>query len=122
MSLGQGFYDRTQLFWKDIEDTTLVAACAPEGGGRQRLSARFVRHFALLAMPPASPAAITTILSTSLNGFLADLPHPVRRPGSHMRSSYPITSEFSLTICQVPLPLFFDSIRSMVLVLFTVYI
>ena len=27
----QGFYDRSKLFWKDIDDTTLVAACAPPG-------------------------------------------------------------------------------------------
>lgn len=27
----QGFYDRSKLFWKDIDDTMLVAACAPPG-------------------------------------------------------------------------------------------
>ena len=27
----QGFYDRSKLFWKDIDDTTLIAACAPPG-------------------------------------------------------------------------------------------
>ena len=27
-------YDRAKLFWKNIEDTTLVCAGAPPGGGR----------------------------------------------------------------------------------------
>lgn len=30
----QGFYDRSKLFWKDVDDTTLVAACAPPGNGQ----------------------------------------------------------------------------------------
>ena len=33
-----GFYDRRLLFWKDIEDMTLLAACAPPGGGRNEVS------------------------------------------------------------------------------------
>ena len=28
----RGFYDRKKLYWKYIEDTTLVSACAPPGG------------------------------------------------------------------------------------------
>ncbi|KAL3154307.1 hypothetical protein ABBQ32_013792 [Trebouxia sp. C0010 RCD-2024] len=68
----QGFYDRSKLFWKDIDDTMLVAACAPPGGGRQPLSSRFARHFTQLCVPPPSDAAIKTILSTILGGFLAD--------------------------------------------------
>ncbi len=50
----RGFYDRKKLFWKDIEDTILVAACAPPGGGRQEMTARFVRHFTMLNVPPPS--------------------------------------------------------------------
>lgn len=34
----RGFYDRKLLFWKDIEDMTLLAACAPPGGGRNEVS------------------------------------------------------------------------------------
>lgn len=36
----KGFYDRKKLFWKDIEDTVLCAACAPPGGGRQEVTPR----------------------------------------------------------------------------------
>ena len=44
------------------------------GGGRQPLSSRFVRHFTQLCVPPPSDAAIKTILTTILGGFLADWP------------------------------------------------
>lgn len=36
----RGMYDRKQLFWRDIEDVTLCAACGPPGGGRQEVSHR----------------------------------------------------------------------------------
>ena len=42
--LFRGFYDRKKLFWKTIEDVTLVAACGPPGGGRQGVTP-----------PPAAP-------------------------------------------------------------------
>lgn len=38
----RGMYDRKQLFWRDIEDVTLCAACGPPGGGRQEVSPRWV--------------------------------------------------------------------------------
>jgi hypothetical protein len=37
----RGFYDRKKLFWKDVEDTVLCAACAPPGGGRQEVTPRY---------------------------------------------------------------------------------
>ena len=49
-----GFYDRGKLFWKGIEDVTIMAACAPSGGGRQDMSSRFTRHMHTLCMPPTS--------------------------------------------------------------------
>ncbi|KAG1679671.1 hypothetical protein FOA52_006190 [Chlamydomonas sp. UWO 241] len=70
----RGFYDRKKLWWKDIEDTVLVAACAPPGGGRQEMTPRFVRHFTMLCVPPPSEAATKTILSAIFNGFLTDYP------------------------------------------------
>ena len=50
----KGFYDRSKLFWKGIEDLTVMAACAPPGGGRQIMSSRFTRHMHTLCMPPTS--------------------------------------------------------------------
>ncbi|WIA13579.1 hypothetical protein OEZ85_007146 [Tetradesmus obliquus] len=74
----RGFYDRKKLFWKDVEDTVLCAACAPPGGGRQEVTARFFRHFTMLSIPPPSDAAIKTILSSILTGFLADFAPDLR--------------------------------------------
>ena len=70
----KGFYDRKKLFWKDIEETILVTACAPPGGGRQEMTPRFVRHFTMLCVPPPSEAATKTILSAIFSGFLQDFP------------------------------------------------
>ena len=67
-----GFYDRAKLFWKDVEETTIVSACGPPGGGRQELTPRFVRHFNMLSVPPPSETATKTILSSILGGFLGD--------------------------------------------------
>lgn len=54
----------------EIEGTTLCAACGPPGGGRQEVSARFLRHFTMLCLPPPSEAAMRTIFSAILGGFL----------------------------------------------------
>lgn len=70
----KGFYDRDKLFWKDIVDTTLTAACAPPGGGRQQVTGRFFRHFNMLNVPSPSDGVLDTILSSILHGFLQDFP------------------------------------------------
>ena len=66
----KGFYDRDKLFWKDITDVLLFAGAAPPGGGRATITPRFVRHFNVLCMPPASENALTLIFSSILSGFL----------------------------------------------------
>jgi dynein heavy chain len=66
----RGFYDRKKLFWKDVEDTTLVSACAPPGGGRQDVTPRFFRHFNMLNVPPPNDASMKTILTSIYSGFL----------------------------------------------------
>ncbi|KAL3130872.1 hypothetical protein ABBQ38_000201 [Trebouxia sp. C0009 RCD-2024] len=66
----RGFYDRSKLFWKGIEDLTLVAACAPAGGGRQIMSTRFTRHLHTLCMPPTSEACLRVMFTAILGGFM----------------------------------------------------
>ncbi|XP_024516360.1 LOW QUALITY PROTEIN: dynein heavy chain 6, axonemal, partial [Selaginella moellendorffii] len=66
----KGFYDRLQLFWKDIEDMTLVSACAPPGGGRNEVTPRYFRHFTMLCVQPPSETALRTIFGAILGGFL----------------------------------------------------
>lgn len=62
------FYARPEHVGKVLRHPSLYRA----GGGRQALSSRFARHFTQLCVPPPSDAAIRTILSTILGGFLAD--------------------------------------------------
>ena len=68
----KGFYDREKLFWKEIEDVTLCAACGPPGGGRQDVTPRLLRHFTMLCVPPPSNASTRAIFSAILQGFLGD--------------------------------------------------
>lgn len=37
----KGLFDRDKMFWKEIEDVVLGCACAPPGGGRNPLTARY---------------------------------------------------------------------------------
>lgn len=57
----KGFYDRDKMFWKNIIDIVLCSACGPPGGGRNALTARFVRHFALFFLPFPADNALKSI-------------------------------------------------------------
>jgi len=50
----KGLYDRETLEWKRVEDTTLIAAGARPGGGRNDLTLRFTRHFNVFNIPEGS--------------------------------------------------------------------
>jgi len=65
-----GFYDRTKLFWKDVQDVVTIACAAPPGGGRSEVTPRFVRQFNVMCVPPTSTASMDLIFSSILNGFL----------------------------------------------------
>lgn len=69
----KGVYDREKLFWKDIEDCVLCAACAPPGGGRQSMSSRFSRHFTVLSIPTPSKSSVHSILTSLLGGHVYGL-------------------------------------------------
>ncbi|EEY58342.1 dynein heavy chain [Phytophthora infestans T30-4] len=62
-----GLYDRERFFWKDINDSVLIAAGGLPGGGRQTLCPRFVRQFAaVLCLPSCDSAAMKTIFNSIL--------------------------------------------------------
>jgi dynein heavy chain, axonemal len=77
----QGFYDRDLLFWKDIDDVTLCAACGPPGGGRQEVTPRLIRHFAMLTVPQPSDDMIGSMMAPILHGFLMDFAPEVKELG-----------------------------------------
>ncbi|XP_070183890.1 dynein axonemal heavy chain 6-like, partial [Littorina saxatilis] len=74
-----GLYDREKLYWKEIHDVTLSAACAPPGGGRNLVSPRLFRHFSMLSIPPPTEHSLKHMFMAILTGFLMDFPHAVRQ-------------------------------------------
>ncbi|XP_022090689.1 dynein heavy chain 6, axonemal-like isoform X2 [Acanthaster planci] len=74
----RGFYDREKLFWKEIHDVTLSAACAPPGGGRNPVTPRLMRHFSMLCVPTASDHSLKHIFMSIISGFLHDFPPAVK--------------------------------------------
>ncbi|XP_028297484.1 dynein heavy chain 6, axonemal-like, partial [Gouania willdenowi] len=73
-----GFYDRGKFFWKEIEEMTIAAACAPPGGGRNPVTPRFIRHFSLLCLPTPSEHSLKHIFKAILSGFLVDFSQSVK--------------------------------------------
>ncbi|XP_034255936.1 dynein heavy chain 6, axonemal isoform X2 [Thrips palmi] len=73
-----GLYDREKLFWKDIKDVIITAACAPPGGGRNPLTPRFVRHFSVLHIPKPNEASLKVIFKSILRGFLSEFVKPIQ--------------------------------------------
>nr|XP_031828293.1 dynein heavy chain 6, axonemal [Nomia melanderi] len=76
-----GMYDRDKLFWKYVEDVVFTVACAPPGGGRNPLTPRFVRHFAMLLIPAPSEWTLKGIFKAIMNGFLNDFVESVKLVG-----------------------------------------
>lgn len=67
-----GFYDRDKMYWKEIADVVLGAACGPPSGGRNSLSPRFVRHFSLLSFPSPNTGTLVGIFGGIIVGFFSD--------------------------------------------------
>ncbi|XP_060619679.2 dynein axonemal heavy chain 6 isoform X2 [Anolis sagrei] len=74
-----GFYDREKLFWKEIHDVTICSACAPPGGGRNPVTPRFIRHFAMLCLPTPSEHSLKQIFQAILKGFLMEFSQAVKQ-------------------------------------------
>ncbi|XP_037621211.1 dynein heavy chain 6, axonemal [Sebastes umbrosus] len=73
-----GFYDRNKFFWKEIQDMTIAAACAPPGGGRNPVTPRFIRHFSMLCLPTPSEHSLKQIFKAILSGFFSEFSQAVR--------------------------------------------
>ena len=83
----KGFYDRKKLFWKNVQDTTLVCAAGPPGGGRSEITPRFVRHFSMFCLPEPSEGTMEKIFSSILGGFLSSFKPDVQSLCSSIVSS-----------------------------------
>ena len=65
-----GLYERADWQWKQVTDTTLVAAAAPPVGGRYPLTPRFTTNFNMFCVPEASESVLQKIFGSILGGFL----------------------------------------------------
>ncbi|XP_070092321.1 dynein axonemal heavy chain 6 isoform X4 [Equus caballus] len=98
-----GFYDRSKLFWKEIQDVTIVSACAPPGGGRNPVTPRFIRHFSMLCLPMPSEHSLKQIFQAILNGFLSDFPPAVKQTASNIvEASVEIYNRMSVDLLPTP--------------------
>eukprot|EP00698_Gefionella_okellyi_P007651 TRINITY_DN186_c0_g4_i1.p1 TRINITY_DN186_c0_g4~~TRINITY_DN186_c0_g4_i1.p1 ORF type:complete len:3955 (+),score=1074.62 TRINITY_DN186_c0_g4_i1:43-11907(+) len=97
----RGFYDRQKLFWKEIKDVVIVAACAPPGGGRNEVTPRFFRHFNMLNIPPPSDDSMRKIFGSILGGFFANFQPEVRATTKSIVDS---SVEVYTRICKELLP------------------
>ncbi|XP_045784195.1 dynein axonemal heavy chain 6 [Maniola jurtina] len=96
-----GLYDRDKLYWKEILDVVLSCACAPPGGGRNPLTARFVRHFAMFYISAPNSDAMKTIFKAILSGHMEDFVTEVSVLGEPIVNA---AVEVYLKICAELLP------------------
>ena len=98
-----GWYDRKDLTFRRIIDLTFVASMGPPGGGRQDVTARFIRHFNMIGyveMSDNSKAHIFgTILRNYLGRFEGDL---VRLTDSIVESSIDVFSTIVKELLPTP--------------------
>ncbi|KAH0573495.1 Dynein heavy chain [Spironucleus salmonicida] len=65
-----GFYDRKELFFKKIQDTKILASCAPPGGGRESLTTRLTTSFILINQPESEDDSLIKIYDQILSSHL----------------------------------------------------
>ncbi|KAL1023853.1 hypothetical protein UPYG_G00047240 [Umbra pygmaea] len=98
-----GFYDREKFFWKEIQDVTVAAACAPPGGGRNPVTPRFIRHFSMLCLPTPSEHSLKQIFKAILSGFLSEFPLVVKSlSGSIIDAAVEIFHRMSVDLLPTP--------------------
>jgi dynein heavy chain len=65
-----GWFDTKANVFKQLQDIQFVAAMGPPGGGRNHITARFVRHFNVLSVVPFEQASLTLIFNKVIGWFL----------------------------------------------------
>jgi dynein heavy chain len=66
-----GWYDRKDLSFRKIVDLTFITSMGPPGGGRQEITARFLRHFNVIGYVEMSDSSKAVIFGSILRSFLA---------------------------------------------------
>ena len=82
----RGWFDLSDNTFKVVMSTTLLAAMAPVGGGRNPTSSRTLRHFVALGLTDLADATLRCIYSTILTWSFSPTTSSVA--GTAMRSPY----------------------------------
>ena len=61
-----GWYDCKEISFRNVLNTQLVSAMGPADGGRNPITDRFLRHFAVIAMSPFNDGTLTRIFSSMI--------------------------------------------------------
>ena len=67
-----GWYDRKELTIRKIIDINMICSMGPPGGGRQEITARFLRHFNIIGYTEMKDNSKFTIFNTILGNFLSN--------------------------------------------------
>jgi dynein heavy chain len=67
----KGWYDRRALEFHRLVDSQLICACGHPGGGRQVLTARFLRHFNIFNFTEMQDDSLKLIFKTMLDNYLS---------------------------------------------------
>ena len=89
----QGFYDRDGCFWKEVENVTVVGACASHSMAGHTTSPRFARQFTIIH----KAAPTQSVLKTTLTGMLDQLFQQVSEDLQAVKA--PI-ADASIALCQ----------------------
>ncbi|OHT16379.1 Dynein heavy chain family protein [Tritrichomonas foetus] len=71
-----GFYNRKELTWIEVKDLTIISACQPPGGGRNKLSPRLLSQFTQLYLSEPSESSLNTIFKTILDVYFKRVKYP----------------------------------------------
>ena len=69
----EGWYDRTDMTWRTLEDLQFCAAMGPPGGGRSEISTRTQSRFNVLNFTFPSDAQVIRIYQTLLSNHILAL-------------------------------------------------
>ncbi|OWZ24775.1 Axonemal dynein heavy chain [Phytophthora megakarya] len=96
-----GWYNRKDNSFTQLVDIQFIAAMGPPGGGRTRITQRYVRYFNLINFVPFDNDSLRAIFTRITDWFLLNFPQAVKQLGGAVVSA---TIDIYNTIAQALLP------------------
>eukprot|EP00644_Phytophthora_capsici_P009072 jgi/Phyca11/526027/estExt2_fgenesh1_pm.C_PHYCAscaffold_60111 len=96
-----GWYNRKDNSFTQLVDIQFIAAMGPPGGGRTRITQRYVRYFNLINFVPFDNESLRAIFTRITDWFLLNFPQAVKQLGGAVVSA---TIDIYNTISQALLP------------------